>query len=221
VLMHRAFMDEATPEEFRGMFAVWGEPHISRLIARLTGFSTADLASGGRLQRLSEGFSGPAQEHEVWAEENGRPDEATTWYRKARAIYEQKRLQFTREGYRYPSGAADRATRNEAVALIRQRPFKHAAVMIPLLWRSTTPVTLPALLAACIYGWRRSRLDLLLYCLPALGLALFYAAASQFAPRFGYVIDPIAIVALLTLCVAARSAPKRADGTAPEAPALS
>ena len=215
VLMHRALMDDATLQEFCGMFAVWGEPHVSRAVSWLTGFSAADLEAGGRLQRLSEKFSGQAEEHELSAEESGQPNEAITWYRKARATYEAKVEQFTKERYRDPSGAADLATRNEAKKLITQRPFKHAAVMVPLIWRSA-PLTFPVLVITFVYGWRRGRVDVALFVVPAIGLVLFYAAASQFAPRFGNVFVTIAIVTLLILCTAVESAIGRASPAARE-----
>jgi hypothetical protein len=211
-LMYRALMDDATTDEYRGMFAVWGEPHLRKVVGWLTGFSAADLEAGGRLQRLSEKLSGAAEEHEQWAEDSGRPDETITWYRTGRAIYEAKLAQFTKEGNKYPSGAADLATRNEAIKLIAQRPVKFAAVMVPLIWGSA-PLTFPILLATFAYGWRRARVDLVLFVLPAIGLVLFYAAASQFVPRYGFVFGPIAIVALLALCAAAESALGRAKPT--------
>ncbi len=204
-LMYRALMDEATAEEYRGMFAVWGEPHLRRVVSSLTGFSDADLKAGGRLQRLPERFSGEAQVHEQEAEQSGRADETITWYRTGRAIYEAKLAQFTSEGNSYPSGAADLATRNAAIKLIAQRPIKFAAMMVPLIWRGA-PLTFPILLVTFIYAWRRARVDLLVFVLPAIGLVLFYAAASQFVPRYGFVFGPIAIVALLILCAAAASA---------------
>lgn len=219
-LMYRALMDDATAEEYRGMFAVWGEPHLRRIVSWLTGFSDADLEAGGRLQRLSEKLSGEAEKHEQWAEEAGRPDQTITWYRTGRAIYEAKLAQFTREGNSYPSGAADLATRNDAIKLIVQRPIKFAAMMVPLIWRSAS-LTFPVLLVAFLYGWRRARVDLLLFVLPAIGLVLFYAAASQFVPRYGFVFGPTAIVALLILCAAAETALGRTRSQAPAAPAVS
>ena len=207
--MYRALMDDATGEEYLGMFAVWGEPHLRGIVSWLTGFSAKDLEAGGRLQRLSEKLSGKAEEHELWAEESGRPDETITWYRTGRAIYEAKLAQFTKEGDRYPSGAADLATRNEALKLIAQRPIKFAALMVPLIWGSA-PLTFPILLATFVYGWRRLRVDLVLFVLPAIALVLFYAAVSQFVPRYGFIFGPIAIVALLILCAAAESTFNRA-----------
>ncbi len=202
-LMHRALLDQVTPSEFVGGFAVWGDPRASRLVSRLTGFTHADLAAGGRLQRLSEQFSGPAEVRELAAEEAGRPDEAVSFYRKARATYEAKLAQFTAAGARYPSGAADVATRNEAIGLIAEHPLKHAAVMPLLLWRGAT-WTFPLLVVAFIYAALRARTDMLLFVLPAIGYAVFYSAASQFVPRYGYVIYPIAIIALSTLLAAVR-----------------
>jgi hypothetical protein len=208
-LLHRAFLDDVTPSEFVGGFAVWGDPRASRLVSRLTGYSRADLAAGGRLQRLSEQFSGPAEERELSAEESGRPDEAVSFYRRARATYEAKLAQFTQAGDSYPSGAADVATRNEAIGLIVQHPLKHAVLMTLLMWRGAT-WTFPVLVIAFLYAGWRGRPDLLLFVLPAIGYAVFYSAASQFVPRYGYVIYPITVIALLTMLAAVRLPSRRA-----------
>jgi 4-amino-4-deoxy-L-arabinose transferase-like glycosyltransferase len=210
VLMHRAFLDEMTPREYGGAFAVWGEPHVCQIVSRLSGFGVADLDAGGRLLRLSEKLSGAAQDREVAAEESGRPDQAVTWYRKARATYEANLARFTRAGAPYPSGAADVETRDEAIRMIVTRPLKHAALMPLLLWRGV-PLTFPVLIIGAVYAWRRQRLDALLFLVPAIALALFYAAASQFAPRFGYVIYPSALVAL-AIIVSALVRPLLASG---------
>ena len=116
--------------------------------------------------------------------------------------------QFTRAGYPYPSGAADFATRNEAIGRIAKHPLKHLAVTPLLIWRGATLI-FPILAIAVIYAWRRRRPDLLVFALPGLGLTLFYGAASQFPPRFGYVIYPIAVVVFLTMLAAVRWPPRR------------
>jgi hypothetical protein len=201
VLMHRAFMDTMTSTEFVGAFTVWSEPHIGHILSRLTGFTPEDEQAGGRLQRLAESFSGPAQEREQAAEDAGRPDEALSWYRKARAIYEQKLAEFTQAASRYPSGAADLATRREAASLISQHPIKHVAVTALLVWRGA-PLLLAILILAAVHSWRRGRAQTLVFALPGMGLILFYAAASQFATRFGELIVPIAIVELWFLIAA-------------------
>ncbi len=217
VLMHRAFMDTMTPAEYLGALTVWSEPHVMPLLSRLTGFTLADEQAGGRLQRLAESFSGPAQVAELSAEDTGKPQEARSWYRKARALYEQKLAQFTRAGVRYPSGAADRATRQEAVALILQHPIKHGAVTALLIWRGA-PLLFAILLAAAIRSWRCGRADVVMFTLPGIGLVLFYAAASQFAPRFAEIIFPLAIVALWVLIAIVSSPSVAPTGGAPLIP---
>jgi 4-amino-4-deoxy-L-arabinose transferase-like glycosyltransferase len=201
VLLHRALIDEASAEEVLGMLTVWGDPHVDRLIGRFTGFGPADLGAGRPLQRVSEYISGDAEVRERDAEDAGRPDATITWYRRARATYEAKRIQFAQQGVRYPSGAANEASKREAFALIIQRPIKHAAMMLPLMWRGA-PRAFLVLAVAFVYAWRRGRADVALFVLPAIFLALFYAAASQFERRFGFVIDPIATVAALVLLAA-------------------
>ena len=212
VLLYRAYIDEMTPQETLGAIVVWSEPHLGRVLSRYTGFTSADLQPGGRLQRLSERFSGEEQERELSAENSGRPQDALSWYRKGRAVYEAHLAECVREGYSYPSAEADLRTRNEAVHLIAQTPVKHAALMPLLMWRGA-PVTFAILVATFAYAWRRGRLDVLMFVSAAGALAVFYSAVSHFTPRYGYTIHAVGVVALLTLAAAA--VPRRSALTRP------
>jgi len=88
------------------------------------------------------------------------PDQTISWYRKSRAIYNEQLAKYTAKGHRYPRGAADQATRNEAIRLIAERPIKHALVMVPLIWRGAL-LTFPLLLVTLIFAWKRDRPDLM------------------------------------------------------------
>lgn len=198
VLLYRAFLDDVTPEEYLGTFSAWGNPYARKLACKLTGFCREDLEAGGRLQRLAMQFSGEAQERETQAEEHGRPDETISWYRKSRAIYNQQLAKYTAEGHRYPSGAADQATKSEAIRLIAARPVGHALLMVPLVWRGAG-LTFPLLVITLIYAWKRNDTGLMLYVAPALLLVGFLAAATHFSERYGYVPAPVATVCLMFL----------------------
>jgi hypothetical protein len=202
VLLYRAYIDEMTPQEALGAFVMWSEPHLGRALSRYTGFTSADLQPGGRLQRLSERFSGETQERELSAESSGRPYDALSWYRKGRAVYEAHLAECIREGYSYPSAEADLRTRNDAVHLIVQTPVKHAALMPLLMWRGA-PMTFAILVVTFAYAWRCARLDVLMFVSAAGALALFYSAVSHFTPRYGYTIHAIGVIALLTLAAPA------------------
>jgi hypothetical protein len=202
VILYRAYIDEMTPQETLGAFVVWSEPHVGRVLSRYTGFTYADLQPGGRLQRLSEKFAGENQERELSAENSGRPDDALSWYRKGRAVYEAHLAECIREGYSYPSAEADLRTRNEAVHLIVQTPVKHAALMPLLMWRGA-PMTFAILVVTFTYAWRCARFDVLMFVSAAGALALFYSAVSHFTPRYGYTIHAVGVIALLTLATPA------------------
>ena len=204
VLLYRAFLDDVTPEEYVGAFSVWGGPYSRRLAGDVTGLGDEDLAAGGRLQRLAMQFSGQAQERELQGEELGKPGQTVSWYRKSRAIYNEQLAKYAAEGQRYPSGAADQATRNEAIRLIVGRPIKHALLMIPLLWRGAL-MTFPLLVITLIYAWKQDRADLMVYVLPALVLVVFYAAATHFSERYGYVSAAEASTCFLVLASLASS----------------
>ena len=202
VLLYRAYIDEMTPQETLGAFVVWSEPHLGRLLSRYTGFTHVDLQAGGRLQRLAESFSDESQERELSAENSGRPQDALSWYRRGRAVYEAHLAECIREGYSYPTAEADLRTRNEAIHLIAQTPVKHAALMPLLMWRGA-PLTFAILAVTFAYAWRRARLDVLMFVSAAGALAIFYSAVSHFTPRYGYTIHAIGVVAMLTLAAPA------------------
>src|SRR5450631_2308018 len=85
VLYTRALMDQVTPTEYRGSFYVWARPSLRPWVGRILGFGPADLAMGGRLQRLNDDLGTDIHDHDLRAELAGRPQDAITLHRQARA----------------------------------------------------------------------------------------------------------------------------------------
>lgn len=198
VLYTRALMDEVTPLEYRGTFYVWARPAVQPFVGRVLGFTPADLSMGGRLQRLNDDLGTQIHEHDMRAELAGRPQDAITLHRQARA--ERVRLEeyFERSGAAYPEVAADSAMSREAVTLIKGEFWSNAALAIPLMWRCA-PIIFPALILALAYGlWTRDYL-LALFVLPGLGLVVFYALATHFEPRPAMVAQSTAVIGVMVL----------------------
>jgi hypothetical protein len=215
VLLYRAFLNDVSRQEFIGTFYAWGPPYIASVAGRLAGFTSADLRAGGRLQRITMNLAPEeAALRETAAEESGRPEDAITLYHKSRAIYEAELQRLTVAGDRYPSGAADAVLKEKAISLISRRPFKHLALMIPLVYRGA-PLSFPLLVVATIYAWRRRRPDLMVYVMPAVGVVLFYAAFTHFVGRYGWVPLPIATVSLVVLVAALRPSPRPRENPRP------
>ncbi len=167
-------------------------------MGKLTGFTPRDLEASGRLHRLQMGFPGKAGEVDLQAEDQGRPDMALDWYRESRAIYENYLSALSAEGLRYPSGVADRMTRDDGIALVKEHPLMHLALAIPLLWRGAL-FSFPVILIALVYGLRAGRIDLVIFCLPAFMLILFYAMTSHFVERYGWLPRPCALVLVVAV----------------------
>jgi hypothetical protein len=186
-----------TREEYLGTFFVWSG-RLQRVAGALTGFAPRDLSEGGRLRHLAMSLPGAAGEREERAEDQGRPEEAATWYRRSRAVYEAHVQRLTAAGARYPRGSADALTRDEGLQLIARRPLMHLALIVPLIWRGAA-LTLPLLALALLYSRRTRRADLAIFVLPALGVVMFYAMTTHFVERYGWVPRPVATIAFVVI----------------------
>jgi hypothetical protein len=193
----RALMDGMSPVEYRGSFYVWAKPGIQPYVGRLLGFRPADLQLDGRLERLNADPGTAFYDADLAAERAGQPSDARTYYRHARA--ERIRLQMhVHGGARDSDVAADNDMKGEGLSIIRQEPWAHLALTVPLIWRSGHWY-LAALVLACGYGlWSRQR-DLVQFVLPGLTLLAFYALATPYEPRWSAVVNAVAISAVVTL----------------------
>jgi hypothetical protein len=193
----RALMDGMSPVEYRGSFYVWAKPDFAPYVARLLGFGPADLQLGGRLERLNADPGTAFYTADLAAEEAGDPSAARTYYRRARA--ERIRLQMhVHRDARDPDVAADNDMKGEGLSIIVAKPWAHAALMLPLIWRSGHWY-LAALVLAFGYGlWSKQR-DLVQFVLPGLTLLVFYALATPYEPRWSAVVNALAIGAVVTL----------------------
>jgi hypothetical protein len=193
----RALMDGMTAVEYRGSFYVWAKPGMQPYVARLLGFQPADLQMGGRLERLNADPDTAFYAADLAAERAGRPADARTYYRRARAERTRLDMQVHRDGSD-PDVAEDNAMKSEGLALIRHEPWAHAALVVPLIWRSGHWYLAALVLAFAYACWARQR-DLVQFVLPGLTLLAFYALATPYEPRWSAVVNAVAISAVVTL----------------------
>jgi 4-amino-4-deoxy-L-arabinose transferase-like glycosyltransferase len=195
VLAIRVMKDQMTLQEYIGSFYVWAPHGLQPLVGAALGFSPDDLERGGRLQRLNRRpTSDFFADDKVW-EKAGRPDRVVSYYRKARAAHVQLKNELTARGE--DPAQSDAILQERSLAYIREQPWRHLALMIPMLWRGAL-FAFPVLAFTLWHAVRRRNWALARFALPAFGLVMFYALFSHFIPRYGAPVFPVAIV-----CVAA------------------
>ncbi len=198
VLYTRALMDQVSPVEYRGSFYVWARPALRPYVGSMLGFSERDLELGGRLERLSGGPGTAVYDHDRQAEVSGRPQDAVSFYRKARAERVRLERQFESLGNPHPDVAADGALQQEGMQMVRHDFKSNLALVLPLIWRSAL-LLFPFLALAFLYAIWSRRFALALFILPSFATLSFYALATHFEPRPSDIAHPIAIVAACVL----------------------
>jgi len=97
-----------------------------------------------------------------------------------------------------PDVESDRQIQARAIALIRQHPWRHLA-LIPLnLWWGGF-FSFPALVLILVDACRRRNYDLVVMALPAFASLLFFASVAHLEPRFSIPSYPIILCALVAL----------------------
>lgn len=197
ILTLRAAKNEMTRVEYVGSFYFWAPRPVRPLVGSLLGFEPQDLMRGGRLQRLNR-YASDFHADDIAAMRRGRADEAISFYYQQRAERNRLRRQFRAAGHPHPEVAADDALMNWAVDRLRSRPWRHAAMTGPFLWRGAF-LPFPLLLCAVVYGLRRRRYDILLFALPAFGAVMFYGLFTHFILRYGVPAWPVALAVAVVL----------------------
>lgn len=192
VLLIRAEKDLMTADEYKGSFYAWAPQRIQPVVGRILGYNERDMQRGGRLQRLNRSTDADFYPEDLAAELAGKPDEAITYYRKARA----QRVMLERE--LLSSVEADEQLQRRALNQIRAHPGSHLAVTVPFLWRGAF-IAAPALLITLIFAISTRGALLVAFALPALGLTMFYGLLSHFIPRYGVPTAGIVVAILLVI----------------------
>ena len=198
VLYTRALMDQVNSVEYRGSFYVWARPRLQPYVGSVLGFSARDLDPGGRLERLSGGPGTLVYEHDKAAEADGRPQDAISFYRKARAERVRLEREFDSRGDPHSDVAADSALQKEGMLIVKHAVGPNLAMVFPLIWRSAL-LLFPFLALSLLYALWTKRFQLALFVLPSFATLCFYALATHFEPRPATIAHPAAIVAACVL----------------------
>jgi hypothetical protein len=196
---------------------VYAPARLQGIIGKVLGFSPADLQRNGRLQHLNEGESDFAAE-DLAAERAGAPEKTLSYYRRARAERVRLERQFYAAGGPQPEVAADDALKGRATNIIRQHPWTHLGLTIPLLMRGAT-LAFPVLVIGLLLAARRRRYEVLVFAIPAFGTVMLYALFTHFIGRYDLPALAIATVVFL-VSVRLLSSPIAVAGvaSAPELP---
>ena len=193
VLYIRAVKNTMTSEEAWGAIYYWAHPDIRGFLKGFMGYSSADTDFGGHLQRLNRSQDSSFAKSDLQAELDGRPNDAISFYRQARAERVRLIREFRSANTKNPEAEADHILQNKAFKMIAESPGRHLAMTGLFVWRGAFLVSL-ILVGAYIFAIVNKRLDVMVMVLPAAGLVAFYALLTHFIPRYGEPMIPVATV---------------------------
>jgi 4-amino-4-deoxy-L-arabinose transferase-like glycosyltransferase len=197
VLYARACKNQMNNVEYIGAYFYYAPDLLKPLLGRMLGYSRDDLQEGGRLQRLNRDRSG-FSDRDLAAERAARPEDAVTFYRKARAEAARLRKEYRDLGVENSSIRADRELRNRALRLIATDPMQNLKTTPLFLWRGSGLVGFPFILLATIALFRRDPESTGMTLLSA-GTLVFLALTTHFLPRYMAPMVPAMIAAVTAL----------------------
>jgi 4-amino-4-deoxy-L-arabinose transferase-like glycosyltransferase len=195
-MMIRAIHNQMNWTEYFGTFYVWAPAVIRDELGHILGFSEDDLEKGGRLQHLNESSDSEFAHADQAAESAGLPQNAVSYYSRARAELFKIRHELEEAGVAQPRVAAGAALKRRAVSMILGDPFSHAAMTLPALWRGAVLIA-PCLVLLLAFAFSLRRIDLIAFLLPSLGLIMFLALTTHNLPRYNSPSEPVAVIGLI------------------------
>jgi hypothetical protein len=202
VLMMRAYYDRMNDVEYKGAFYhVARSSSLKELVGTYLGFSQKDLELGGRLQRLNRDGSSAFAASDKKAEKEGRPDEAVSFYRAARAERSRLGKYFSEQGVPNASHAADKELQKRAIAEIITNPIKHLKVAVLFLWQAMSlgPLGFIAIWIMAFVGVLRGSAFMTGLALVPAGTLVFLSLTAHLAPRLIAPLVPNMVVAAVVL----------------------
>jgi hypothetical protein len=213
ILLMRAEKNRMSWDEYRGAFFVWAPPKLQPLVGRILGYSLSDFERGGRLERLNRYEGTEFHRHELQAELSGKPEDAVTFYHKARAQRVQLQKQFAEHGAP-PDTTVDDILQQRALSMIGAHPFRHLAMVLPFLWRGAFTV-FPILAVAVVLSLVRRRYAVVGFLLASTGMVMFYALFTHYTGRYSVPAVGVTVAAALFLVHSAWHALRRKATRAP------
>ncbi len=221
VLLVRSYKNGMTEEEFRGAFYAYAPQFLKHHMSKLTGYSSADRALGGRLQRLRR-----FHVQDEIARDKGDETSAIGFYIKA-TTHANNILKRQLELNPDPTLArqnADQIIKREAFQRITQHPWVHLKASLVFAWRGAWPMNttdgieipkefpelsqlkrinilsalgLLSLVGLLVSAFIKSNLPLLGFSLIPAGTFMFHAFLTHFIPRYSIPMIPIWIISLM------------------------
>ena len=211
-LYTRALINQMDAYEFRAAFHYWGPGAYRRLVRNTAlDINDRDYERSGRAVRLNDSDGSSFFQDDVAAQNEGRPEDARSFYRIARAQRVRAIMDARQSGQRHKRHAADNYLRDESLAMITQHPLRHMLATIPLAWRGMwcfygggvftllCAAAYGSFVFVCFCGVARKRWDILALIAVPFFLLLFNAFLSNNLPRFNAPAIPFMVISLVAV----------------------
>lgn len=201
VLYTRGIMDrEITNDEYLGGLYHWAPYPLNGALRRVLGFSNTDSSRGGRVQHLNEWWGADFAKEDQAAEEEGRPEDALTYFRMGSGETQRLLRVYAAEGAEAAAARADAELKQRGLALIKEHWVRHLAISPLFLWRGALLI-FPPLALGFLWAAVRRRGEVALFLAPALGMVTLYSLISYFMPRYALPAAPVALLVVVVACI--------------------
>jgi len=206
VLFVRATKNQMNNTEFKGAFYLYAPPALKKYIGDYLGFTDTDLEAGGSLQRINRDGSSSFGWPDLQAEWAGKPEDAVSFYRSARAERVRLEMYYEEQGAEDPAQLAADALQQRAIEMIKSDPIKHLKTSLVFAWRGTwidgvrfryLVAGFTALWILGFWGLIRRNDEMIGITLPAMGVFAFHALFTHFIPRYSMILIPILMISLV------------------------
>ena len=209
-LYTRALINQMDAYEFRAAFHYWGPGAYRRLVRNTAlDINDRDYERSGRAARLNDSDDASFFRDDVAAQNEGRPEDARSFYSIARAQRVKAVMEMRNAGHRHADHAADMNLRTQALRMIVKYPLRHMLATIPLAWRGMwcfygggvctllCAAAYGSFVFVCFYGVARKRWDVLAFIAVPFSLLSFNAFLGNNLPRFNAPAIPFMVMSLV------------------------
>ncbi|PKO44126.1 MAG: hypothetical protein CVU29_10205 [Betaproteobacteria bacterium HGW-Betaproteobacteria-22] len=228
VLLVRALKNQMSKDEYKGAFYAYAPTSFKeKIFEKILHFKPEDLKIKGAYAKLIRYQTGDSE-----AVALGKPEQATSYFAKMRAIETQMLNQMKHSNQ--PISALDSKVQALAMHLIKQNPQNHIVMIAPFAWRLVwsfgdanpkTPgnknilidainfIAFLALLSLPMIAIMHKKPEWFAFSIFGVGLFWFYAIFSHAIPRYSAPLIPLAllslilVIPLLRTCITIRNKP--------------
>jgi hypothetical protein len=206
VLFLRATKNQMNSTEFKGAFYLYAPPALKKYIGEYLGFTDADLEAGGSLQRINRDGSSSFAWPDLQAEWAGKPEDAVSFYRSARAERVRLEMYYEEQGAEDPALLAAEELQSRAIQMIKSDPIKHLKTSLVFAWRGTwvdgvrfryLVAGFAALWILGFWGLLRRNGEMIGITLPSMGVFAFHALFTHFIPRYSMILIPVMMISMV------------------------